>query len=236
MLHRFATLLSVCLVTAIGTAPNGLADPAADPNAAPAAATAAPAPPPPGGPGVAPIASGAPGTLTTPDGWQLSIGAKNESLEPVASLTNSPWVAGVPGRRNLRGSGHRIGQDQALRRNAGGRLPDRLRHHPGRHRVHLVGRYHPGRRHPVRERQLLADHLGCPRPSRSRSTSSRHDQHRPGGQEVVQGHQVPGVDHRIPDQDRRLRRPVLHPVLRNVTSSTDNTDDVVTYLGVTRVV
>jgi len=90
MLHRFATLLSVCVVTAIGTAPIGLADPPADPNVAPVAAEAAP-PPPPGGPGAAPIASAAPGALTTPDGWVLSVGAKNESLEPVASLTNSPW-------------------------------------------------------------------------------------------------------------------------------------------------
>jgi len=42
-------------------------------------------------PAAAPIASASPGTLTTPDGWVLAVSAKNESLEPVASLTNSPW-------------------------------------------------------------------------------------------------------------------------------------------------
>jgi hypothetical protein len=31
------------------------------------------------------------GTLDTPDGWKLSVSATNESIEPVASLTNSPW-------------------------------------------------------------------------------------------------------------------------------------------------
>jgi len=35
--------------------------------------------------------SAPPSTLTTPDGWVLSVAATNESLKPVASLTNSPW-------------------------------------------------------------------------------------------------------------------------------------------------
>ena len=86
MLHRFATLLSVCLVTAITTAPYGLADPPADPNVVAAADSAPPLPPP-----NAPLPSGTPGTLTTPDGWILAVAAKDESIEPVASLTNSPW-------------------------------------------------------------------------------------------------------------------------------------------------
>jgi hypothetical protein len=50
-------------------------------------ANAAPAP----GAPVAPISSAAPGSLTTPDGWVLAVSASNESIEPVASLTNSPW-------------------------------------------------------------------------------------------------------------------------------------------------
>jgi hypothetical protein len=55
-----------------------------------AAAAPAPAPPVPAPPN-APMPSGTPGKLTTPDGWLLSIGATRESIEPVASLTNSPW-------------------------------------------------------------------------------------------------------------------------------------------------
>ena len=85
-MFRSATLLCVCLLIATATAPQVLADPPADPSVAPVA-NAAPAPAVP----VAPIPSAAPGSLTTPDGWVLSVVASNESIEPVASLTNSPW-------------------------------------------------------------------------------------------------------------------------------------------------
>lgn len=85
MLSRTAALLAACML-AVATAPPALADPPADPPVQPVA-NAAPAPAPPG----APIASARPGNLTTPDGWVLSVSATNESLEPVASLTNSPW-------------------------------------------------------------------------------------------------------------------------------------------------
>ena len=86
MMHRLSTLLTACLVAATATAPPVLADPPADPSVAPVANTA----PVPAAPN-APIASASPGTLTTPDGWVLAVKAMNESLEPVASLTNSPW-------------------------------------------------------------------------------------------------------------------------------------------------
>jgi hypothetical protein len=85
-MFRSATLLGVCLLIATATAPPVLADPPADPSVAPVA-NAAPAPAVP----AAPISSAAPGSLTTPDGWVLSVLASNESIEPVASLTNSPW-------------------------------------------------------------------------------------------------------------------------------------------------
>ena len=90
MMHRLSTLLGVCLLAATATAPQVLAEPPADPNVAPVvnAAEAAPAPAP-GGPGAAPIASAAPGVLTTPDGWTLTVTGKDESLEPVATLTGS---------------------------------------------------------------------------------------------------------------------------------------------------
>mgnify|MGYP006277691391 CR=1 FL=1 len=91
MMHRLSTLLGVCLLAATATAPQVLADPPADPNVAPVvnAAEAVPAPAPaPGGP-AAPIASASPGVLTTPDGWTLTVSAKDESLEPVAALTGS---------------------------------------------------------------------------------------------------------------------------------------------------
>lgn len=88
-MHRTAALFGLCLLAATATAPQGLADPATDPQVQPVASAAAPNPVP--EPPAAPIASAPAGTLTTPDGWVLSVSAKNESMEPVASLTNSPW-------------------------------------------------------------------------------------------------------------------------------------------------
>jgi hypothetical protein len=92
MFNRPAALLGACLMVAAISSPQAIADPPADPAVQPAANPSPPAPPaatpePPG----APIASARPGNLTTPDGWVLNVSAKNESLEPVASLTNSPW-------------------------------------------------------------------------------------------------------------------------------------------------
>lgn len=93
MPKRSAALLGACLLLAAATAPAALADPPADPVVQPAANAAPPPPAPAPAPGapLAPIASAQPGTLTTPDGWVLSVLARNESIEPVASLTNSPW-------------------------------------------------------------------------------------------------------------------------------------------------
>lgn len=78
MATRSAALLGFCLFAAAATGGRAAADPAADPTTPPAA-------------GAAPVASAAPGTLVTPDGWVLTVSAESESLEPVASLTNSPW-------------------------------------------------------------------------------------------------------------------------------------------------
>ena len=86
MLLRSATLLGICLMIAAATAPVGLADPPADPSVTPVA-NAAPAP---GAPN-SPMPSGTPGTLNSPEGWVLAVSAQSESIEPVASLTNSPW-------------------------------------------------------------------------------------------------------------------------------------------------
>lgn len=88
MLRKSVALLGICLAAA-ASPPWAHAEPAGDPVVQPVA-DAGPTPPVPGPPG-APIASASPGTLTTPDGWVLTVSARNESIEPVASLTNSPW-------------------------------------------------------------------------------------------------------------------------------------------------
>jgi MspA len=88
MLNRFATLAAVCMLVPAGTAPFALADPPPpDPAVAPAGDPGAP-PPPPGPNG--PVPSGPPGVLTTPDGWTLTVQGQNESMEPVAPLTGFP--------------------------------------------------------------------------------------------------------------------------------------------------
>ena len=103
-LCRLVVLVGTCLATA----PAGWADPVAEP-AGPTvipAADAAPAPPQPGGP----IPSGNPGTLTTPEGLELTVAASKESLDPVTALTNTPWsreyVVGGVFSGEVSGPGH----------------------------------------------------------------------------------------------------------------------------------
>jgi hypothetical protein len=74
MLNRIAAL-TACLVMPIATAPLALADPPADD-----------AGPPPDN-GV--VASAEPGVVTTPDGWVLTVVAKDETQLPVAPLTTA---------------------------------------------------------------------------------------------------------------------------------------------------
>jgi MspA len=91
MLNRFATLAAVCMLAPAWTAPVALADPPPDPAVQPAADPGAPPPPPPPNAGPnGPVPSGPPGILNTPDGWTLTVSGTNESMEPVAPLTGSP--------------------------------------------------------------------------------------------------------------------------------------------------
>ncbi len=97
MMHRFATLVAVCMLAPLSAAPIAFADPApADPAAAPAVPAADAAPPPPVDTGV--VASEVPGIAHTPDGRTLTVAAKNETQLPVAPLTTSlssrEWLVG----------------------------------------------------------------------------------------------------------------------------------------------
>jgi hypothetical protein len=85
MFNRFATLAAVCTLVPVGTAPLAFAD---EPAPAVPAGDNAPAP---GGPGPAgPVPSAAPGVLKTPDGYTLTVSGNTESMEPVAALTGAP--------------------------------------------------------------------------------------------------------------------------------------------------
>ncbi|MDT5328907.1 MAG: hypothetical protein QOF31_204, partial [Mycobacterium sp.] len=74
MLNRFAAL-AACSLIPLGTAPIALADPPAED----------PGPPPDTGV----VASAEPGIVTSPDGWVLTVVAKDETQLPVAPLTTA---------------------------------------------------------------------------------------------------------------------------------------------------
>jgi hypothetical protein len=81
MLNRFAlTAVAALAIPFAATSPLALADP--DPAVDPAAD---PGPPPDNGV----VASADPGVVTTPDGWTLTVVAKDESELPVAPLTTA---------------------------------------------------------------------------------------------------------------------------------------------------
>jgi len=83
MLNRFATLAAVCIAIPVGTAPVALADPPApDPAVQPVGAAVPP-------PDTGAVPSAAPGVLTTPDGWTLTVVGSNETQLPVAPLTTA---------------------------------------------------------------------------------------------------------------------------------------------------
>lgn len=78
VVFRRASILAACLATSGALASSASADPPADtapPDAAPATAGQ--------------VASGAPATVNTPDGWTLALGAKDESQIPVQPLTTA---------------------------------------------------------------------------------------------------------------------------------------------------
>ena len=79
-------MVAACLL-ALAAAPLASADPAPAPVVA--AGDTAPPPPAPGAP-AGPIPSGPPEVMHTRDGWTITLGAHNESVEPVAPLTGAP--------------------------------------------------------------------------------------------------------------------------------------------------
>ncbi|WP_235616643.1 MspA family porin [Mycobacterium montefiorense] len=77
MVLRRAGVFAVCVAMSVIMAPTA----GGDPDTESVAAAAAPA----GGP----VASNPPATITTPDGWSLGLGAKDEAQVPVSPLTTA---------------------------------------------------------------------------------------------------------------------------------------------------
>jgi MspA len=235
MLHRFATVAAVCMLIPMGAAPLALADPPADPNVAPAANDVPPPPPLPGPNG--PVPSAAPGTLNTPDGWLLTVSGKDESMEPVASLTNSPWsreylVDGTftgaitgSGKTKLAGGSLEAGYQIGC-----GIIQDDIES------IASAGAT-PGVGIPLVNGSLLPITLGL-----SASYQMKIDL-KPGTVNIVPvgKKSFKGTSPRISITGFRIKIDGCagQSFIRSYatfTSSTDNTDDVVTYLGVTKAV
>ncbi|MUL64350.1 MspA protein [Mycobacterium sp. CBMA 234] len=91
MSNRLALLAALSVLLPVGTAPLAIADPADGPAIAP---INAPLPP------EGAVPSGPAGVLDTPDGWHLQVTGTNETQLPVAPLTTAItsreyWVAGT---------------------------------------------------------------------------------------------------------------------------------------------
>lgn len=77
-------LAAICVLVPLVATPHGVAQPAADPGVDAATDVGTPPPPSP-----AAVPSSAAGYLVTPDGWELTAAAKDETQEAVAPLTTA---------------------------------------------------------------------------------------------------------------------------------------------------
>lgn len=229
MFNRYATLAAVCLAIPVGVAPLALAQPAppADPAVQP---VGAPAPPPPGGA----VPSAPAGILDTPDGWHLEVSGSNESQLPVAPLTTAIssreyLVSGTftgkitgEGKTKLAGGSMEAGEQIGC-----GIISDETEINPG-------ATFTPG--------------MGLPIPGTGPTFGTGISLQgkvylKPGTVTAVaiDKKSFKGTSTRISINGVRIKTDQCagQSFIRSyatLTSSTDNTDDVITYLGVTKVV
>jgi hypothetical protein len=83
MSNRFATVAAVCVLASVGSAPLAFAEPAPPPADPAIVPVSSPLPP------EGAVPSAAPGILDTPDGWHLEVVGSNETQLPVAPLTTA---------------------------------------------------------------------------------------------------------------------------------------------------
>jgi hypothetical protein len=102
MLNRFATLAAVCTLISVGSAPLVSAEPPPPPPGDPAAV---PGPPPDTGV----VASEVPGIANSPDGWTLEVAARDETQLAIPPLTTAlssrEYLAGGTFTGVVKGSG-----------------------------------------------------------------------------------------------------------------------------------
>jgi hypothetical protein len=224
MLNRLAMLATVCIALPVGVAPLALADPPAPPDPAIMPVNATNPLPPEGG-----VPSGPPGVLDTPDGWHLEVGGANETQLPVAPLTTAIssreyLIAGTftgkitgGGKTKLAGGSMEAGEQIGC-----GIISDETEINPG-------ASITPG---------LSA--IGLPSVSAGISLQAKVYL-KPGTVTTVaiDKKSFKGTSTRITITGVRVKTDQCagQSFIRSyatLTSSTDNTDDVITYLGVTK--
>ena len=227
MLNRFAMLAAVCIAIPVGAAPLAQADPPPPPD--PAVPVNATNPLPPEGA----VPSGPPGVLDTPDGWHLEVVGSNETQLPVAPLTTAIssreyLVAGTftgkitgGGKTKLTGGSMEAGEQIGC-----GIISDETEINPG-------ASFTPG--------------INIPFTNATAEVSGISLQGKvylkPGTVTTVaiDKKSFKGTTTRITITGVRIKTDQCagQSFIRSyatLTSSTDNTDDVITYLGVTKAV
>ncbi|MDT5015764.1 MAG: hypothetical protein QOD39_1924 [Mycobacterium sp.] len=227
MLTRFAMLAAVCIATPVATAPLAMSQPPSPPPADPAAAPVNPTNPlPPEGA----VPSAAPGILDTPDGWHLEVTGSNETQLPVAPLTTAIssreyLIAGTFTGKITGGGGTKLtgGTMEAGEQIGCGIISDETEINPG-------AGITPG--------------LTAAGPTLAFSASLQGKVYlKPGTVTTVaiDKKKFKGTTTRITITGVRIKTDQCagQSFIRSyatLTSSTDNTDDVITYLGVTKAV
>jgi hypothetical protein len=226
MWNRFAVLAAVCITGPVAIAPVAIADPPPPPD--PVAPVNATNPLPPEGA----VPSAPPGVLNTPDGWHLEVVGSNETQLPVAPLTTAIssreyLVAGTftgkitgGGKTKLTGGTLEAGEQIGC-----GIISDEAEINPG-------ASFTPG---------ISIPFTGAP--STFGVSLQGKVYLKPGTvtSVAIDKKKFKGTETRITITGVRIKTDQCagQSFIRSyatLTSSTDNTDDVITYLGVTKAV
>lgn len=228
MLNRIAVLAVACALVPAGAAPVAFADPPPNPPVQPAA-DAGPPPPPNGA-----VPSAPPGIVTTPDGWELKVAATDETQLAVAPLTTAissrEYLVGATFTGSVTGSG-----DTTL---AGGTLETGYQIGCGiaMDKIKLNGSIGIG---------AAGSRIGALTPTGDTLSIQGQIEVNPKPGEVIN---VPVTKKEFKAQEARVTLKDVHikidscvgqSFLRSyavLTSATADTDDVVAYYGVTKVV
>ena len=229
MLNRFATLAAVCMLAPVAVAPLALADPPPpDPAVQP---VGVPGPPPDAGA----VPSAPPGVLVTPDGWTVTVSGSNESQLPVAPLTtaissreylvNGTFTGKVSGSGSTKLAG---GSMEAGVQIGCGIVSDEEEINPGASFTPGIGIPFTGANTPTFGTGISLQGKVYLKPGTVNIVPLDKKSFKGTGTRVT----ITGVRVKF---DQCAGQSFIRSYA-TLTSSTDNTDDVVTYLGVTKAV